>query len=487
MENIVRVNIGGVAFTLNQEAYTKLDAFLKELTNHYKSKPYGDEIIRDIEERMAELLLERYSTDDVVTLQRVENLIEIMGSPSDFYESDEYQENAEKQNINNEQQTYSPIKKKLYRDTNNNFLGGVFSGLGHYFGIDAAWLRIGVILLLILGYSSFGGLHFSFHFSKLCNLLILAYFICWISIPGAKTYSEKCSMMGCDPGIRGAENFSQSYKTSSPLDKLFRWIFGSLLIFIGLLLLFALASALIITDSTIGLSSIPIFSSNLLASTPLTIIALILVLLLPTLFFIYEGVRIIGNLKAPKWHPGLWMILLWIVSLFILGIIASNLTVNKKEVVSSQRVSLNKYYDTLFVKYDPLPEEIEGHAIEWDNYDKWNIPVDKDLLFIGKDERNKTYFCLYPSLNKEYFNAVRVIETDSTTHFMKDTTVRASATIKQTKWYGNNKQNLETKVKISDSLIILYPEIYTKKSKFKGITQSVTLDIPDSCSVITVN
>ena len=92
MENVINVNIGRVSFVLNLEAYTILEKYLKELLDHYKSSSYGEEIMEDIESRIAELLLEKYSKDEVVNSQRIEEIIAIMGQPSDYYASEENEE-----------------------------------------------------------------------------------------------------------------------------------------------------------------------------------------------------------------------------------------------------------------------------------------------------------------------------------------------------------------------------------------------------------
>jgi phage shock protein PspC (stress-responsive transcriptional regulator) len=70
--------------------------------------------------------------------------------------------------------------RKLFRDPDDRFLGGVASGVSHYFGLQVSWVRL---IWLLLGLFSWGG------FSIL-------YIALWIFVPVAKTTSEKFMMKG---------------------------------------------------------------------------------------------------------------------------------------------------------------------------------------------------------------------------------------------------------------------------------------------------
>lgn len=81
------------------------------------------------------------------------------------------------------------FQKKLYRDTDKSLIGGVASGLGHYFGIDPVWIRIALVLLVFAGFGTG----------------ILIYIVLWIIIPEAKTTSEKLEMTGEPVNISNIE------------------------------------------------------------------------------------------------------------------------------------------------------------------------------------------------------------------------------------------------------------------------------------------
>lgn len=200
MNKTVNINLGGLFFHIDEDAYQKLTRYFEAIKQSLSSTGGQEEIINDIEMRIGELITEKHSSDkQVINLKEVEEIIAIMGQPEDYrIASDEpYQK-----------QEYTPenkISKKLYRDTENGMLGGVLAGLGHYFGIDKVWLRLFLLLLVFAGGTG-----------------ILAYIILWIVMPEAKTTSEKLEMRGEPVTISNIEkkvreeieNLSEKYKNT---------------------------------------------------------------------------------------------------------------------------------------------------------------------------------------------------------------------------------------------------------------------------------
>lgn len=174
MNKTININLGGIYFHIDEIAYEKLRRYLDAINASLSSDPYGkDEIIADIEARISELLSEKIKDNrQVINEQHVDDIIKVMGQPED-YSFDE-----ELFNSNTTTSSSSP-SKKLFRDGDDKILGGVSSGLGHYFGIDAIWFRIMWIVLV------FGG---GFGF--------LGYILFWILVPEAKTTAEKLQMKG---------------------------------------------------------------------------------------------------------------------------------------------------------------------------------------------------------------------------------------------------------------------------------------------------
>jgi phage shock protein PspC (stress-responsive transcriptional regulator) len=173
MNKTVNINLGGMFFHIDEDAYQKLTRYFDAIKRSLSNSSGQDEIIKDIEMRVSELLTEKQKTDKhVVGLKDVDEVIAVMGQPEDYRIDDEEAGNT----IPNSSST---MTKKLYRDTENGMIGGVLAGLGHYFGIDKVWLRI---FLLILVFAWGTG--------------VLAYIILWIVMPEAKTTAEKLEMTG---------------------------------------------------------------------------------------------------------------------------------------------------------------------------------------------------------------------------------------------------------------------------------------------------
>lgn len=130
MKKTVQVNLSGQVFTLDEDAYDLLSGYLKKIGRLYERSAGKDEILTDIEARIAELLLERFDDNKtVVNIADVESVIAIMGNPEDFEEE-----------VGSEDTSYSyrseSSRKRLFRDPDSIMIGGVCSGIGYYFGID---------------------------------------------------------------------------------------------------------------------------------------------------------------------------------------------------------------------------------------------------------------------------------------------------------------------------------------------------------------
>ena len=183
MNKTVNINLGGMFFHIDEDAYQKLTRYFDAIKRSLSNSSGQDEIIKDIEMRVSELLNEKQKSDKhVVGLKDVDEVIAVMGQPEDYI--------IEEDNKTNQSFNYSTTKKsrKLYRDTENGMIGGVLAGLGHYFGIDKVWLRIFLLLMVFVFGSG-----------------VLAYIILWIVMPEAKTTAEKLEMYGEPVNISNIE------------------------------------------------------------------------------------------------------------------------------------------------------------------------------------------------------------------------------------------------------------------------------------------
>ncbi|MDE0791952.1 MAG: PspC domain-containing protein, partial [Schleiferiaceae bacterium] len=179
MKPTIDINLGGMLFHLDDDAYKALQSYLKALDKHLQTVDGRQEILSDIESRIAELLTERLaSTRQVVSMLDVDAVKETLGSPSEFG-PDPVDEPS--QGYSEPQDSSARPKRprrRLYRDDQDRVVGGVASGIAAFFNWDPLVLRVLFLLLLFTG----GG--------------VLLYIILWVLMPKAVTTAERLAMRG---------------------------------------------------------------------------------------------------------------------------------------------------------------------------------------------------------------------------------------------------------------------------------------------------
>lgn len=149
MKKTVVINISGIVFHIDEDAYEKLSSYLDSLNHYFGTTSESREIVTDIESRIAELLQPKITgIKQSVTIEDVEEILSILGTPEDIAASDSASYESE-----TTQSTYTSKRstRRLYRDVENSVLGGVSSGLGAYFNIDPVFFRIIFIALIFAG------------------------------------------------------------------------------------------------------------------------------------------------------------------------------------------------------------------------------------------------------------------------------------------------------------------------------------------------
>lgn len=180
MNKTININLASTFFYIDEDAYDVLQHYLKRLESAFKKTVGKDEILGDIEARIAELFQEyKKHTSYVINKNDVAKMIETLGQPEDFAFEEEPQ-SASKQKTR---------QRKLFRDSDDQFIGGVASGMGHYFGIDSVWMRL---IWLSLGLFSGGS-------------VLFIYILFWILIPKAVTTADKLKMKGEPVNIANIE------------------------------------------------------------------------------------------------------------------------------------------------------------------------------------------------------------------------------------------------------------------------------------------
>lgn len=172
MNKIQHINVGGYAFSINEDAYLKLDDYLARLDNHFSRSDGSKEIMEDIESRIAELFKEYMQGSTIVNLEHVNKMMQAMGTPENIGS-----ENKETETVYAER--YYRTGRKLYRDPYDKKISGVCSGIAHYFGIeDPTWVRVAFVFFGIWGFG------------------ILLYIVLIFLLPEAVTAADRLAMKG---------------------------------------------------------------------------------------------------------------------------------------------------------------------------------------------------------------------------------------------------------------------------------------------------
>ena len=333
MNEIKRCSLSGIGFTLEKEAYSRLSNYLQSLKNAYKNNPDSDEILADIEARIAELILSAQSSaENVVCLPLVENIIAQLGTPEAISgEEEQPQSDAN-----------SRIPRRLYRDLENNKLGGVCAGLAKYLGVEAVWIRLAISSPLILLLVGAPHLHWlSILGGNLLGIFLITYLILWFAIPAAKSARQKLEQEGeriSAQSIAERQGATQEERAKSSvataITSFGKFVATFFKIMLGLLLfpitfvIFAMLLSLVVV--TIGIGEIFVVDignfDGLIEATnefgmPLMIFSL-LTILVPAIYIAYLFITLLIN-KRPRWWVLLVTIIVWFA--LLLGTIFSGI------------------------------------------------------------------------------------------------------------------------------------------------------------------
>ncbi len=204
MKKNISVNIFGTLYPIDEDAYELLQRYNENMRRYYSRREDGDEIADDVEHRVAELLSE-YRSQGVmaITIEHVKEIInrigdpqqmdsESMGTEADGSTPPPFGQTADDEQAQNDSTPppydgaaqMSPddtLDRKLFRDPEDRILGGVLSGLSHYFGISEPLVpRVLFVILLFISFS----------------MAALIYLIAWVLIPEAVTPEDRLRMYG---------------------------------------------------------------------------------------------------------------------------------------------------------------------------------------------------------------------------------------------------------------------------------------------------
>ena len=368
MNKTVNINLGGMFFHIDEDAYQKLTRYFDAIKRSLSNSSGQDEIIKDIEMRVSELLTEKQKTEKhVVGLKDVDEVIAVMGQPEDY--------RIDQENIGTTTYTTSSTagSRKLYRDKEGGIIGGVLAGLGHYFGIDKVWLRVFLLIMVLFWGTG-----------------VLAYIILWIVMPEAVTTAEKLEMTGEPVTISNIEkkvreefeNVSEKFKNANydemgnrvktgaekigssfgdfiiTILRVFSKFLGVILIIIGLFVL----AALFIGVFTLGSSSVidvpwqEFIEAGNFTDYPVWTFGLIMFFAvgIPFFFLSLLGFKLLSpNLKSIGNIAKYTLLAIWILSVSLaisIGLKQASAFAVDGRVVVKEKINI-KSTDTLLIKF----------------------------------------------------------------------------------------------------------------------------------------
>ncbi|WP_423147519.1 PspC domain-containing protein [Rubrolithibacter danxiaensis] len=346
MNKTIIININGIVFHIEEDAYEVLKNYMTEVKRHFAYTADSEEIVTDIENRIAEMFTERLEQEkkQVILLEDVQDVTSRMGRVSDF-ETDE-EESAPR------------AERKLYRDTEDRIIGGVCSGLGHYFNIEARWVRVIAFLTMFLGGTG-----------------LMIYIILWIVMPRANTRAERMAMKGEEINLQNFKrnfeeeidalrhNISKAHQEARPaidragsffseffsnlgnaigkLLKVLVKIAGVFIIVTGGIILFGLIIGLISLLGFINDYEYTIFPLNAVNPdyiAPLSI-SVFIVVFIPVIALILFALRIFSNRRIVSRTTAFGLLIIWISGLFMGIYYGASIGSQFKEDASFSRVN----------------------------------------------------------------------------------------------------------------------------------------------------
>lgn len=471
MNKTIIININGIVFHIEEDAYEVLKTYMSEVKRHFAYSKDSEEIVTDIENRLAEMFNERLAGQNkqVIVLADVEDIILQMGKVSDFETED-----ADSSDLGGFR-----AGRVLYRDNDDKIIGGVCSGLGHYFNVETKWVRV---IAVILFFTSIG---------------LVAYLILWAILPTALSRKDKIAMRGEpvnlqtfkrsfdeDPG--SGTSTDRAYPETRHINsdpvleiinfvgkalKIFIKLIGGFIIGVGGLALFGLIIALLFGLGFINSTEFQQFPLNVINHqyrAPIFFSAFLL-LIIPLLALVLFATRVLLNRKVVSRYGAFAMLILWLTGVVMGVYYGSKIAAEFREEARFEQSSDLKPYPELTLKlnsklffkqedslkYNINSGEIQGRVI----YGKHNIEREMQRfdLFIEKSEDGKlTLVKELSGRGRNFENALEAAQRISYEVQQKDSIIQFDKylSLKGNGLYRAQTLDLHLKVPVNTRLII---------------------------------
>ncbi len=364
MDKTISISLGGFSFIVDDRAFFKLKNYLDDIRRSLQGMEGTEDIIADVEIRIAELFKEKLGVREVVNEHDVDHIVNVMGRPEQYVDEDIDETTTSYSSSSSSSSTSyrntasgEKIRKKLYRDPNDKIIAGVLSGLAHYLGVETWVTRI---LWIVIFFSDF--------FISGTTLTIISYIVLWIILPKAETATQKYEMYGQAGDFetikKNANQAASEMKgvardASGALGKLFHVLGKIILVLIGISLictgigLIIGAIALLITSA----SEMPMeffgyivdYSWQDWASKVLIMILMVV----PAILFILLGARLISErVKINKTF--IWSsVALWFIALIGSTALGVSLVKNfTRDIEFADRKAYSIPTDTITISFE---------------------------------------------------------------------------------------------------------------------------------------
>lgn len=342
MKEVLKVSIGSWAFTLEQQAYDYLQAYLEQLQAQMQD-------LDSVEDKLGKYLSSQVkNVSQVVTLEQIQEAIQALGFPA-FDTSAGAQAEAEEDNA--AQRAASKVQQemarhRLFRHPEQKVLGGVFGGWAAFLGWDAAVLRILYAVFLLV---------FLFAESIVFPILLLAYVAMWVAMPLARTQEQINQLYARPLGNQVVNDISQEVKQSQLgqfLSEFFRITFGIIFFLVGMtgLVIVPLCFLWLLPADILQFFDF----MPLMPALGVSKVLFYICLFIPFLIFFYEGIKLLFKLSFKKFRLGLLLLIFWLVALIALAVsLAANVSIfGRSGTDLTTTYPIENQQDTLYISVD---------------------------------------------------------------------------------------------------------------------------------------
>jgi phage shock protein PspC (stress-responsive transcriptional regulator) len=377
MDKTININLGGILFQIDEEAFRVLRDYLQAINNRFVNLQGGNETIEDIETRISEIFQSQRGIAGVITLDNVQKMISIIGKPEEF-DAGEPEPGMAAPHTKN---------KRMYRNPDDKIAGGVCSGIAAYLDTDPVIFRILFILFTFffgVGFFIYAGL--------------------WIALPVARTESQKRELYGSYNASQNTSSHTTASRIANAFNEVFRAVGRVFYVFFRIFLII-IGTALVLTGFLTILSFVLLFvfkfpgiysdghGFNIVyiadflkymvqpSTVPWIIILTSIAIILPMLALIYWGVKMIFWFNARDGVVSLVALVIWVMSVAALSIIGFNEGVSfAKTAHNTVETILPSKPDTIYIHSGKKLSELKYNK-------EIGLPHEEYSIFLNEENK----------------------------------------------------------------------------------------------------